>query len=87
MAPIVSLAALSAYASPLAAADIQPSDRVVRFVNVREGPASVTKSIERLEPGEAAELIESFPVGTKYGPTSRIFKRYQPYDLDFTDVS
>lgn len=43
------------------AADIQPSDRVVRWVNVRQGPSSSTQAIERLEPGETAELVEVLP--------------------------
>lgn len=49
-------------ASPLqAATEIRASDRVVRWVNVRQAPASNTPTIERLEPGESAELIEVVP--------------------------
>lgn len=44
-----------------AATDITPSERVVRWVNVRQGPSSDTPVIERLERGEAAELIEVVP--------------------------
>lgn len=40
------------------ATGIQPSDRVVRWVNVRQVPSSNASTIERLEPGETAELIE-----------------------------
>lgn len=43
------------------AADIRPSDRVVRWVNVRQAPSSSTVAIARLEPGETAELIEVLP--------------------------
>ena len=44
-----------------AATDIQASDRVVRWVNVREAASSGTATIDRLEPGEKAELIEVLP--------------------------
>ena len=43
------------------ATDIQPSARVVRWVNVRQSPSSSMQAIERLEPGEKAELIEVLP--------------------------
>lgn len=41
--------------------DIQPSARVVRWVNVRQAPSSSSDTIERLEPGEKAELVEVLP--------------------------
>jgi beta-lactamase superfamily II metal-dependent hydrolase len=51
-----------AASSQLAAAtDIQTSDRVVRWVNVRATASSKTATIDRLEPGEKAELIEVLP--------------------------
>ena len=55
--------ALSAFwiSSAAAAVDVKPTDRVVRWVNVRQGPASSTSTIERLEPGETAELINVVP--------------------------
>ena len=43
------------------ATDVRPSDRVVRWVNVRQAPSSSTETIERLEPGEQAELVEVLP--------------------------
>jgi competence protein ComEC len=50
-----------AAATPALAVDVRPSERVVRWVNVRAGPASNTAVLEKLEPGEAAELVEVVP--------------------------
>lgn len=58
----LSLIAMTAgVASPLQATEIRPTERVVRWVNVRQAPASISPSIDRLEPGETAELIEVVP--------------------------
>lgn len=45
----------------LAAPEIVPSDRVVRWVNVRVSPDSSTPTIAQLRPGDKAELIEIIP--------------------------
>lgn len=42
----------------LAAPDVQPSERVVRSVNVRAGAGTETAVIESLEPGEKGQLLE-----------------------------
>jgi competence protein ComEC len=48
-------------APALAAPDIVPSERVVRWVNVRAAPDSSTPTIAQLKPGEKAELLEVIP--------------------------
>lgn len=59
---IIVICMLLVGASPaLAAPDIVPSERVVRWVNVRASPDSSTATIAQLKPGEKAELIEVIP--------------------------
>ena len=57
------ICALALFIAPTVAAatDVKPSDRVVRWVNVRQGPASNTPTIERLEPGETSLLVDVIP--------------------------
>jgi competence protein ComEC len=40
---------------------VTPSDRVTRFVNVREEPSADSERLARLHPGERLPLIESVP--------------------------
>lgn len=49
------------FATPASAEEVIPSDRVVRWVNVREAPNSTTTTLATLKPGDTVELIEAVP--------------------------
>lgn len=48
-------------ATAASAEQVVPSDRVVRWVNVREAPNSTTTTLATLKPGDTAELLEAIP--------------------------
>ncbi len=58
---IFTVLAATSGAPTLAVPDIVPTERVVRWVNVRAGPDSSSEVVAKLAPGDSADLVEIVP--------------------------